>query len=314
MLAPVPSVYQSTSDSIAVGNTLVPSIPIESDAWRLQSPPSPAESTTATTFHRTRSIPKARPSTISRPSSYHHHLHRRSSHHHNRPSKQFVATTSSSIFGDWDIELKIDHRTLAKSNNAPSAVGRVAPAAAGRVGGGVGGSGSIVTIGTGPGVHTGSSGTQPLSTFPTSSSTTAPAVGGELSPALKMLKGELPQTPNSTTKTLKNNTTTTTPTKATITTPTSTKATIPKNNNTQPPWKTGQPKKNTNIDAMAAPTATVSAAAAAAAKKSWSKPDADETVNNEAASGLNALPAPTARSSFLKALGKFKTKHLQQKR
>jgi hypothetical protein len=70
----------------------------------------------------------------------------------------------------------------------------------------------------------------------------------------------------------------------------------------------------------ATPISTATQAAASAAKKTWAKQAQpqqkktaiDETVDGPAPS--NATLGPSARSSFLKALGRFKSKHLQQKR
>ncbi|KAG0308099.1 hypothetical protein BGZ98_008995 [Dissophora globulifera] len=318
---------------------------MDADAWRPLPSSSSSEllsqqatTTTSSAQYRARSAPRARPSNLAR-SSFSHNQGRRCHHHRNRPSKQFVATTSGDIFGDWDIELKIDHRTLAKTTGTAAATRGVnveskATSAAGRRGGG-GGSGierGSITVGAGPGVNTGSSGMAPpsipLATAPISSSSSTTATTA--SPVLRIMKGELSSTPASipsaskaspSTKTLKNNTSTTTQTAATMTATATPSTNINYNSSSSPPWKKNASKKSSDNNKNAvtsAPTTTiatipststsvVSAAAAAAAKKSWNKKDGDEILDS-------AVPAPSARSSFLKALGKFKTKHLHQKR
>ncbi|KAF9114977.1 hypothetical protein BGX27_009305 [Mortierella sp. AM989] len=285
MLTPAPSVYQSSPDLIAVNN---PSqyFPIASDTCPSSSIQQPQQ-------YRSRSIPKARPSKLSRASlNYHRH------HHHNRPSKQFVATNSNAIFGDWDIELKISHRLAkTKGTGGRAAVinGRGGASARGSGGGRNGGGGASITIGSGPGAQTGSSGLHPLSTFP--SSVPAPASSATLgtqNPALNIQKGELTPTP-STDLPKDNNNNNKNNNNSKTTTKISTKSTAP--------WGMIEQSTNTNVGPSALATSTKST--------TTTKKQQDETMENAHA---NSLPSASARSSFLKALGKFKSKHLQQKR
>ncbi|KAI7817102.1 hypothetical protein BC939DRAFT_18888 [Gamsiella multidivaricata] len=294
MLIPVPSVCLSTSDLDDPNIKPIPSTPTEPNTW-----PSTSSTAAHQVQYRTRSIPKARTSTLSRTSLHYRH------HHRNRPSKQFVATTSSDIFGDWDIELKIDHRTLARSKGSHTGMVSTATASSGR-GGSRGG--ASIAVDAGLGVHSGSSGTQPLSTFPLSSSTTplsppssSATTAVASSPALKILKGELPPTPSPANP--QNNTSTNTTT--IIPTVTSISASQKK----QPPWKPGQQIKDANANTT---PITTKPAASTAAKKTRGKQEADEIIGDPTPS--TATLGPSARSSFLKALGRFKNKHLQQKR
>lgn len=316
MLTPAPSVCQAPADSNSYSN-LVPSTLLLSDAAWL----SISGEYNNSHFHHSqrpnqqRSSPNARPSKLSKTTQHSRHsrLPRQNHHHHDRPSRQFVATTSSAIFGDWDIDIKVDRRTLARLRKSEEAAegGRRAASAAyaaagagggsgGGRGGGAGGRASIA-LGPGPGIHTGASGMQPLSTLPTafsgttSSSSTSSPPHTSLSPsgtntysttASHVLKGQRQSSNNSTTDN------TPSPASPTVITPLSSSS--PKINN---PSSAGGSHNKTN---GTTPTTTV---------RTTSTPSGSKVQDVS-----NALVAPSAKSSFLKALGKFKSKHLQQKR
>ncbi|CAO3563260.1 unnamed protein product [Mortierella alpina] len=249
MLNPAPSHPRSTSDSIASSYIPIPSIPTETDSWA-----STSHSQEQGVLRRVTSIPKARPSKLSRSSSLH-----RQHHHNRRPSKQFVATTSDAIFGDWNIDCKVERRKGSSSGGRPAATA-AATAAAG--GGGGGGSGS----GRGPGIHTAASGLQPLSTLsaalssPSQHSSTTSSAGPGLTALTPRMHQHSTLSSSSDRSSFKD-------------TPSSPKLSRPMS-----------PASRMSIE------------------------QGDEALP------ANALSSPTARSSFLKALGKFKSKHLQQKR
>ncbi|KAG0246932.1 hypothetical protein BGX31_005420 [Mortierella sp. GBA43] len=247
MLTPAPAGYQSASDPIGFSgdNILIPTSPTASDAsW--PSPPASPCSFDSQTQRRTRSKLRGRASN-----------HSRQRHHHSRrPSKQFVATTSSAIFGDWDIELRIDHRTLARSkSNGDKAVTAASSRAEG--GGGTVGRGGSLGGAAGSGVPTmGPSETyQPQSTLPSS-----PPMPASLFPTAEHNNDHGHDT---TTK-------------------------------CHPPWR----KKNTKGIPSALTTSAVE--------------EEDETMDDT--KQIPSTGQPTARTGFLKAISRFKNKHLQQKR
>ncbi|KAF9934401.1 hypothetical protein FBU30_002225 [Linnemannia zychae] len=228
--------------------------------------------------------------------SRHSRLQRQNHHHHDRPSRQFVATTSSAIFGDWDIDIKIDRRTLARLRKSEVAVAEEedrpkrlttkATISAGNRGSSGGGSRpggkTSLTLGPGPGVHTGASGMQPLSALtPTiSTSTTLSQLTAPTSTALFTSKEQSP-------------------------------ANIANYNKTVNTPFSKSPAATFNVDTVSAGGSqepneiSAQSTIAAASMPSGSK-----------VQDVSSAPAaPSARSSFLKALGKFKSKHLlQQKR
>ncbi|KAF8949107.1 hypothetical protein BGZ47_010610 [Haplosporangium gracile] len=296
MLSPAPSVCQAPADSSNSYSNLIPSTLLLSDAaWlSISGEYNNSQHHNHYSHRHQRSSPNARLSKLSKTTQYSRHSrlhHRQNHHHHDRPSRQFVATTSSAIFGDWDIDIKVDRRTLARLKKAEEAAvaasagggRRVASATVAAAGGGGGGRGggaggrASVTLGPGPGIHTGASGMQPLSTLPlafSSSATSSPP----------------PQTSDANT-----NSTIAPHVLKGVTTPPSTFS--PKNNN--PSSAGGLQKKTNGTTPATTPTATTTASTPTGSKV--------QDVSN-------ALVAPSARSSFLKALGKFKSKHLQQKR
>lgn len=307
MLTPAPSVCQAPGVSSNSYSNLIPSTLLLSDAAWLSISGEYNNSQHHHSHHHShrhqRSSPNARLSKLFKTTQQSRHSrfqHRQNHHHHDRPSRQFVATTSSAIFGDWDIDIKVDRRTLARLKKAEEAAGegggrRVASATAaaaaggggGGRGGGAGGRASII-LGPGPGIHTGASGMHPLSTLPSAFSSSVTSSPPQQ--ASHVLKGQHQSSNSSTT----DNTPSSPSSSAspTVITPPSTSS--PKNNN---PPSAGGPQKKTNGTKTIATTIT-------------STTPSGSKVQDVS----NALVAPSARSSFLKALGKFKNKHLQQKR
>ncbi|KAF9148088.1 hypothetical protein BG015_010211 [Linnemannia schmuckeri] len=319
MLTPAPSVCQALADSSNSYSNLIPSTLLLSDAaWlSISGEYNNSQHHNHHSHRHQRSSPNARLSKLSKTTQHSRHSrlhHRQNHHHHDRPSRQFIATTSSAIFGDWDIDIKVDRRTLARlkkteeaaavgggGRRVPSATVAAAGGEGGGRGGGAGGRASI-TLGPGPGIHTGASGMQPLSTLPSAfsssaTSSTPPQTSGantNSTTAPYVLKGQRHSSNKSTTDNTPSfpSSSSASPT---VLTPPSTSS--PKNNN---PSSAGDPQKKTNGTTPA------------------TKPIITTTASTPTGSKVqdvsNALVAPSARSSFLKALGKFKSKHLQQKR
>ncbi|KAF9538850.1 hypothetical protein EC957_006170 [Mortierella hygrophila] len=307
MLTPAPSVCQAPGVSSNSYSNLIPSTLLLSDAAWLSISGEYNNSQHHHSHHHShrhqRSSPNARLSKLFKTTQQSRHSrfqHRQNHHHHDRPSRQFVATTSSAIFGDWDIDLKVDRRTLARLKKAEEAAGegggrRVALATAaaaaggggGGRGGGAGGRASII-LGPGPGVHTGASGMHPLSTLPSAFSSSVTSSPPQQ--ASHVLKGQHQSSNSSTTDNAPSSSSSSA--SPTVITPPPTSS--PKNNN---PPSAGGPQKKTNGTKTIATTTT-------------STTPSGSKVQDVS----NALVAPSARSSFLKALGKFKNKHLQQKR
>ncbi|GJJ72301.1 hypothetical protein EMPS_04658 [Entomortierella parvispora] len=346
MLTPVPAIFDQSDDSLSLQPFHISSsspLPSSSSTDTPQ-PLDPYQHSPSYTYSRATRTASQRSSKLSKTS--HHHRH--------RPSKQFVATTSNAIFGDWDLDLKIEHRTKGRNSSVVGTeAGAVATAGAGGGSGGAGRSGGRggvrgggFTIGPGPGIHTGSLGTQPLSSFPSASpsiaaptsipgrhptSSSIPSTQAH-NTALNILKGQRSN------QSFQNNKMASLPKGSGLT------STALSNNNGQQKHKNSQRNTDNNSNAVAANKTTIMTAASSspahkppAAQKHLQQgrqqqqqpleqkqqlqiqqptlPQQQQQQNGLTGESHGTTPASgSAKSGFLRALGKFKNKHMLQKR
>ncbi|KAF9914133.1 hypothetical protein BX616_008897 [Lobosporangium transversale] len=215
---------------------------------------------------------KTRASRLAAPSK----LLRSTRPHHQRRSKNILTSTSSTIFGHWNIPVKNETRVHNKGK------GKAGTSGASQRG--------IAAMGTTPAASPTDNQPEPVNTTSTlTSSSSSPIPREQISE---------PRKPPLTFKTLRR---------------------MPSNlyNNSTTSWTIGQQTKgsNTKTQAVASTTSRPSSPSfPEAPSSSTSAPVATNKNDSQAKESAHAADAFTTRSKFLRAFGKFKDKHLSQKR